>query len=172
MTKFLLHAVTLAFLASPLAAVAADGPRQTEVARLGADVMPFSLNATMHVFTKTAEGGTQRVVAKSLTDTNQIRLVREHLHDIQAQFMKGDFSGPTHIHGNDMPGLAVLKTAKPDQISIRYQDTAGGAELTYQAADATVVAALHAWFDAQLSDHGSDAMSGHQHHHHGDTGKQ
>ena len=172
MTKFLLHVMILAVFASSFAAVAADGPHQAEVAKLGGDVMPFSLKATTHVFTKTAEGGTQRVVAKSITDTNQVRLVREHLHDIQAQFMKGDFSGPTHIHGNDMPGLAVLKVAKPDQISIRYKDTEGGAELMYRAADAIVVAALHAWFDAQLSDRGAEAMTGHQRHHHGDIGKQ
>ena len=173
MTKLFLHVMILAVFASPFAAVAADGPRQAEVAKLGADVMPFSLKATTHVFTKTADGGTQRVVAKSVADTNQVRLVREHLLDIQAQFLKGDFSGPMHIHGNDMPGLAVLKAAKPDQVFIRYKDTEGGAELTYRTADAIVVAALHEWFDAQLSDHGADATTGHQHHHHhGDIGKQ
>ena len=69
--------------------------------------MPFSLKATTHVFTKTAEGGTQRVIAKSPADAQQVRLVREHLQDIQAEFLKGDFSGPSHIHGIEMPGLAA-----------------------------------------------------------------
>ena len=78
---------------------------------------------------------------------------------------------PTHIHGNNMPGLADLKAAKPGQIAIGYQDVKGGAELTYRTADASLVAALHEWFDAQLSDHGADAMAGHQHHHHGEMGK-
>ena len=147
------------------AVTAADTPRQAEVAKLGADVMPFSLKATTHIFTKTAEGGVQRVVAKNASDTQQVKLVREHLRDIQSQFLKGDFSGPTHIHGGEMPGLADLKTAKPGQIAIDYKDVTAGAELTYRTADTKLVSALHQWFDAQLSDHGADAMAGHMHHH-------
>ena len=148
-----------------LPAVAADAQRQAEVARLGPDVMPFSLKATTHIFTKTAKGGVQRVVTKRGADAQQVKLVREHLHDIQTQFLKGDFSGPTHIHGAEMPGLAELQAAKPGQISIEYKEVAAGAELTYRTSDAKLVTSLHRWFDAQLSDHGPDAMAGHMHHH-------
>lgn len=63
-----------------------------------------------------------------------------------------------------MPGLAQLKAAKPGEISIAYRDVKGGAELTYRTRKAELVSALHAWFDAQLSDHGADAMAGHLHH--------
>ena len=165
MSKSLFQTALVVLLASPLAALAADVQRQAEVAKLGADVMPFSLKATTHVFTKTAEGGTQRVIAKQAADTTQVRLVREHLHDIRTQFLKGDFSGPSHIHGSEMPGLADLKTAKPGQITIDYKDVSGGAELVYRTTDAKLIAALHQWFDAQLSDHGADAIAGqHQHH--------
>src|SRR5665647_503568 len=98
MTRYLVHIALLALLASPFASHAADPQRQAEVANRGAEVMPFSLKATTHIFTKTADGGTQRVVAKRATDSKQVRLVREHLHEIQVQFQKGDFSGPSHIH--------------------------------------------------------------------------
>ena len=125
--------------------------------------MPFSLKATTHVFTKTAEGGTQRVIAKSPADAQQVRLVREHLHDIQAEFLKGDFSGPSHIHGIEMPGLAALKAAKPGEVEIACKPVVGGAELTYRTNNVKLVVALHQWFEAQLSDHGADAMAGHQH---------
>jgi hypothetical protein len=94
----------------------------------------------------------------------QVKLIRQHLRAIQAQFLKGDFSGPTHIHGQSMPGLAELKAAKAGQIAIEYLDIKDGAELTYKTTDANLVAALHQWFDAQLSDHGKDAMEGHMHH--------
>lgn len=152
---------------------AADTQRQAEVAKRGADVMPFSLKDTTHVFIKTKGGGIQRVIAKNPFDTQQIALVREHLRAIQAQFLKGDFSGPTHIHGSAMPGLSELKAAKPGQIEIQYREVAGGAELTYHSADKKLVAALHNWFDAQLSDHGTDAMAGDEHHHnHGAAMKQ
>lgn len=127
--------------------------------------MPFSLKATTHVFTKTTEGGVQRVVAKRAADKQRVKLVRAHLREIQAQFLKGDFSGPSHIHGDQMPGLAQLKAAKPDKIAIDYRDVDGGAELTYRTPDAKLVSALHTWFDAQLSDHGAGAMAGHEHRH-------
>jgi hypothetical protein len=141
-----------------------DSQRQTEVAKRSVDVMPFSLAATTHIFTKTKNGGTQRVVAKNQADTAQVRLVREHLHDIKRQFEGGNFSGPAHIHGSDMPGLAELKAAKPGEMKITYRDIGGGAELTYRTENAKLVRALNNWFDAQLSDHGKDAVEGHQHH--------
>ncbi len=138
--------------------------RQADVARRGADVMPFSLAATLHVFTKAANGGIQKVVARNSKDAAQVQLVRRHLKEIRQQFLKGDFSGPAHIHGQDMPGLAALKAARPGQVSITYREVAGGAELSYATAEPRLVNALHAWFDAQLSDHGRDAMAGHAGH--------
>lgn len=144
-----------------------------EAAKLGADVMPFSLNATTHIFTKTGEGGVQRVVATSASNVQQVKLVSEHLRDIQTQFLNGDFSGPAHIHGAEMPGLADLKAAMPGQVSIDYKEVDTGAELTYRTADANLVTAPHQWFDAQLSDYGADATAGHMHHHdHGAMMKQ
>lgn len=126
--------------------------------------MPFRLDATTHVFTKTPQGGVQRVVAKDANDGPQVGLVRQHLHEIQAQFLKGDFSGPSHIHGMQMPGLAELDRAKPGQIAIAYRDVEAGGELAYQTTDGQLVTALHQWFDAQVSDHGADAMEGHMDH--------
>jgi len=145
-------------------AAMADAQRQAEVANRGKDVMPFALAATTHIFTKSAEGGVQRVVTKKSSDKTQVKLVRQHLHEIRDQFLQGDFSGPSHIHGQEMPGLAELKAAKPGHIDIAYRDVKAGAELTYKTSDVFLVAALHQWFDAQLSDHGKDAMEGHAHH--------
>lgn len=142
----------------------ADAQRQAEVSRRGKDVMPFSLPATTHVFIKSAEGGVQRVVAKNSSDPAQVKLIRQHLQEIGEQFLKGDFSGPSHIHGQDMPGLVELKEAKPGQLDIAYEDVKGGAQLTYKTKEATLVAALHKWFDAQLSDHGKDAVEEHKPH--------
>lgn len=150
----------------PMTTHAADPQRQAEVAERGKDVMPFRLDATTHVFTQTPEGGVQRVVAKDAADAAQVALVRQHLHEIQGQFQKGDFSGPSHIHGMQMPGLADLTKAQPGQIAISYRDVENGAELTYQTTDGKLVTALHQWFYAQVSDHGPDAMEGHMNHMH------
>ena len=145
-------------------AMMANQQRQAEVSQRGKDVMPFKLAATTHIFNKDAEGGVQLVVAKKYLDTGQIKLVRQHLKEIREQFLKGDFSAPSHIHGQDMPGLADLNVAKPGQIAIAYKEVKGGAKLTYKTSDIALVAALHKWFDAQLSDHGKDAVQGHVHH--------
>lgn len=170
MTKTTLRFTLLAIASLSLAVHAADVQRQAEVAKQGEEVMPFSLAATTHIFTKTNDGGTQRVVAKNAANTEQVRLVRQHLREIRTQFDKGDFSGPSHVHGDDMPGLKQLKTAGPGQIAIKYKDVAGGAELTHRTRNAKLVAALHIWFDAPLLDHGADAVAGHVHDH-GDMGR-
>lgn len=108
---------------------AADEQRRAEVAVRGADVMPFQLSATTHIFSKTATGGSQCVVAKNLADVAQIDLVRRHVHDIQVRFDSGDFSGPSHIHGADMPGLVVLNAANHGEIVISYRDATAGPSL-------------------------------------------
>ena len=152
-------------LSAPAASAASDASRQAEVSVRGAEVMPFALKATTHIFTKTNDGGVQEVVAKNPQDTEQIRLIREHLRQIAGEFRKGDYSAPAQIHGQAMPGLAQLEHAKPGEVDIRYQDLDNGGELRFSTRNASLVAALHDWFDAQLSDHGADAMAGPMHDH-------
>ena len=154
--------------ALPAWSQAADAGRVAEVARRGAEVMPFDLQATLHVFTETGDGGVQRVVARNRGDAVQAQLVRQHLQQLRGQFLRGDFSGPEHIHGAGMPGLAALKAAAPGSMAIAYREIPDGAELVYRAQDPALVGALHQWFTAQVSDHGPDAAVGHHdgHHHH------
>ena len=61
---------------------------------------------------------------------------------------------PARIHGTDMPGLAVLR-GSAGKVAVDYTDTADGARIAYTTSDPALVAALHAWFDAQVSDHGT-----------------
>jgi hypothetical protein len=159
--------LTIALLAAApaMAQQAATPERQAAVAERGARVMPFDLAATRHIFTKTADGGVQRVVARNPADTRQVELVRAHLRDIADKFAHGDMSAPAHIHGNAMPGLAQLQAAAPGRISVSYKEVDGGADIGYTSADPALVKALHDWFDAQVADHGKDAMAGHHHHH-------
>jgi hypothetical protein len=159
--------VLAALFAATSFACVADAQRQADVAQRGAQVMPFDLKATTHVFTKTADGGVQRVISKDPADAAQVRLIRAHLKELQSRFRRGDFSGPATIHGANMPGLAQLSTARLGELSVDYQEIDNGAELIYRAGKAELVAAIGAWFDAQLSDHGADAMQGHMHHHPG-----
>jgi len=148
---------------SPQLCRAADPPQQDVVRERSADVMPFQMEATTHIFTKTPTGGVQRVVAKDAKDEEQIELVRAHLKEIAHTFSRGDFSAPAHVHGAAMPGLATLQSAGAGALKIRYNDVKAGAEIRYSSENPKIVSALHGWFDAQLTDHGPDAMQGHDH---------
>ncbi|QWF69585.1 aspartate carbamoyltransferase [Methylomonas paludis] len=136
--------------------------RQAEVVQRGSHIMPFDLEKTQHQFTANPDGGVQRVIAKDPADQQQIALIRRHLQDMAQKFQNGDFSGPAFIHGADMPGLAVLQHAGPEQLSIIYADEPAGASLSYLSRNQQIIAAVHDWFTAQLHDHGHHAMH-HQH---------
>jgi hypothetical protein len=138
---------------------AASAGRQAEVAERGASVMPFDLERTTHRFAKQADGGVQTVVADDPTDATQISLVREHLRREAEEFRLGRFDDPARIHGDDMPGLAALRTGV-GRIDVAYADTPDGGRITYSTAETGLVTALHDWFDAQVGDHGSHATGG------------
>lgn len=131
--------------------------RHAEVAARGGEVMPFDLDATRHRFLRTGDGGVQRVVALDPDDAANVAAIRAHLATIAAAFRARDFSDPKRIHGAGMPGLATLEAAGPDALAIEYAGLAAGAEIRYASRDPAVVAAIHAWFDAQLADHGHHA---------------
>ena len=40
---------------------------------------------------------------------------------LRTLFRAGESSGPTQTHGEQMPGLAKLKTANPDDLRIHYR---------------------------------------------------
>jgi hypothetical protein len=134
------------------------GSRQAEIAARGAQVMPFDLDATTHLFQPSADGGIQQVTADKAGDTEQIALIRAHLQAEASKFQRGDFSDPTTIHGQDMPGVAQLQAGYA-RITVRYAELSNGAQLQYSTDDPVLIAALHAWFAAQTSDHGQHAAA-------------
>ena len=156
--------LTMLLIATSVGAVEkASEPRLDEVERRGAQVMPFSLEQTTHIFMKTDKGGLQQVIAKDNSNTEQIKLIQVHLSKISREFALGNFSDPAKIHGNEMPGLAKLKGAKPGQINIEYKELTNGAQIGYSADDPSLINAIHQWFDAQLSDHARHAIPSHIH---------
>jgi hypothetical protein len=129
--------------------------RQQEVAGRGVDVMPFDLERTTHVFSKTEDGGLQQVVSDD-DDPEQIALIQAHLQEEALRFQQGDFDDPAQIHGDNMPGLALLR-AEYGEVEVVYTPLAEGAQITYRAEAPELITAIHLWFDAQLSDHGPHA---------------
>jgi hypothetical protein len=142
-------------LAGPLALAAGPSPspsRQEEVARKGATVMPFDLMRTTHFFDDTKSGGIETITAHDPGDQRQIALIRSHLAAEAKRFGASDFSDPAAIHGQDMPGLAELARAG-GKLRVRYQELPAGARLRFTSRDPSAIAAVHAWFAAQRSDH-------------------
>jgi predicted component of type VI protein secretion system len=128
--------------------------RIEEVARRGAEVMPFDLEQTRHIFAKQEQGGLQQVIVKDPSNRDQIDLIRRHLGKIAAEFARGDFSNPAKIHGKSMPGLAELRNALPGKLRVQYRELPNGAEIEYKSRDPAIIEAVHELFDAQLSEHG------------------
>lgn len=162
MNPFYISLLFALFTAIPThAGNTADEKRLNEVTERGMFIMPFDLEKTTHVFSKTVDGGIQQVFANDQFDKKQIKLIQDHLSEISAEFKQGDFSKPAHIHGRDMPGLTVLKSANPGQINIEYLALSNGAQIIYSTQLPQFIKAIHQWFDAQLSDHARHAVPGH-----------
>ena len=120
-------------------------------------ILPFSLEQTLHIFEDTATGGIERVIAQP-GDTENIRLIREHLKEEAERFAQGDFSDPAYLHGETMSGLSELREAgEAGKLEVAYESLPEGAQLTFESDDPTVVIALHLWFQAQVADHGDPA---------------
>jgi hypothetical protein len=117
--------------------------------------MPFSMDATMHKFVPTTFGGVQTVTVQN-GDLRQVLLVRSHLHKEAQAFARGDFADPASIHGGTMPGLQAMH-AGAKHIGVRYSEVPNGAAITYSTSEPALVTAVHAWFKAQVSDHGAHA---------------
>jgi len=165
MKNSLIPILSILLIVCPAYAVEkASEKRLDEVAERGVHVMPFDLDLTTHIFSKSEKGGLQQIIAKDSSNMHQIQLIREHLTEISDEFQKGDFSKPVKIHDESMPGIKELRKAKPNQISIIYKDLRDGAEINYSADNPVLINAIHKWFDAQLSDHARHAISGHSHH--------
>ena len=130
---------------------------QATVEKQSERVMPFTMDESMHVFSPSVSGGTQTVLVHG-GDARQVALVRAHLRKEAAAFARGHFADPASIHGGRMPGLRVMHE-RASEIRVRYSDVPSGARIAYAARAPAVIAAIHAWFEAQVHDHGSHAMS-------------
>lgn len=127
--------------------------------------VPYSLEETVQTFTKTAHGGVQHVVTKAPNNAKQVKAIQAYLPKMAEQFRKGDYSVTEKLHGTDMPGLAQLKRAKPDDIRFDYKALPNGGQIHYSSEYPQFVQALHEWFDAEAKDHNSPVLPAHDQHH-------
>jgi hypothetical protein len=162
MKKYQIILTSLLLASSSAFAVEPTGPKPAVQAQQAA---PFSHDLTLQTFTKTAHGGVQHVVVKSAGNSSEIKLIQVHLHKLVDEFRKGDFSTTEKAHGANMPGLAQLKMANPDDIRFDYRELPNGGQIHYSSEYPQYVQALHEWFDAQTAAHGGDVLPEHSQHH-------
>lgn len=166
MKNYLLPFVGLLFFSATTLAIEQAAPQHSaEVHHRMQLSVPYAVDETLQTFTKTVHGGVQHVVTKSPDNIKQIKLVQAHLAKLAEQFRKGDFSATERVHGPDMPGLALLKTAQPDDIKIEYKPLDNGGQIHYSTEYVPFIQAIHVWFDAQIGEHGNDQIPGHNQHH-------
>jgi hypothetical protein len=155
--------ITVALLAAGACMVSWTGraPAQTAQEHVHSSahtVMPFDMSKTVHIFRMTEQGGIQRVVIRDPAAKEQVVLIQQHLKIEAERFQTGDFSDPGKLHGKDMPGLKDLQ-AGASMIKVSYAALSDGAEMTFSTEDRHLLTAIHRWFGAQLSEHGSDARA-------------
>jgi len=166
MKQYTLIMAGLLFFSTTALALEKPGTKQAaEVRQNIQQHTPYALDQTLQTFTKTAHGGVQHVVAKSASNTRQIKLIQDHLLKVAEAFSKGDFSATERTHGPDMPGLTQMKKAEPYDIKYEYKALENGAQIHYMTEFPPYVLALHEWFDAQVSDHGNAELPQHTQHH-------
>ncbi len=134
--------------------------RQAVVREMGSYVMPFSLEETTHIFKQLPDGGIEQVLVKDPANKDQIALIQMHLQYETDSFRQGNFSDPMKIHGEDMPGVTDLRK-NVAEIIFTYHVLPDGAEIIYSSKNSNAISAIHTWFDAQVKDHGQDAMEMH-----------
>jgi hypothetical protein len=141
---------------------AAPAPGQTadpmrHAGHLGAEVMPFNIARSLHVFEAAADGGRMAVISRD-GEAGQIAMIRRHLRHEAAAFASGDYSDPAAIHGSDMPGLQTLEKGASG-IRVQFEALPRGGALRFSTRNPNLVAAVHEWFVAQAHDHEGDATT-------------
>lgn len=131
---------------------------QEQVHQMAHSVMPFDISKTVHIFKMTEFGGIQQVIVKDPGSIDQIAFIQQHLQHEAERFQLGDYSDPAKLHGAQMPGLKELQVGA-SEIKVSYATLPSGAEITFETTDLHLLTAIHRWFGAQLSEHGTDAKA-------------
>jgi len=127
--------------------------------------LPYAVDQSVESFSQTVHGGIMHITAKSAGDTQQIKRIQQYLRKTAEEFNKGDFSSTERFHGPDMPGLAQMKAAKPDDIRYEYKALSNGGQIHFSTEYPQLLNAIHAWIDAQIAEHGNTVLPGHEGHH-------
>jgi hypothetical protein len=85
-------------------------------------------------------------------DTESREAIQAHLAHIAKMFAAGDFDAPMLIHGQQPPGVDVMKRER-DKIEWKYVETEHGGRVVARSEDAKVREAIHDFLRFQIAEH-------------------
>jgi len=118
----------------------------------GDQVMGFDHDKTTHAFRLTPRGGVIEVAANDRKDAETRDAIRSHLGHIAKMFAEGDFDAPMLIHGQEPPGVDVMKRDRA-KITWQYEETNMGGRVVARTDDAAARAAIHEFLRFQIEEH-------------------
>lgn len=118
----------------------------------GDAVMGFDHDKTTHGFRLTPKGGVIEVAANDRKDEESRKAIQAHLSHIVKMFSEGDFDAPMLIHGQQPPGVDVMKRDK-EKIKWEYVETEHGGRVVATTEDAKVREAIHDFLRFQIAEH-------------------
>lgn len=130
----------------------------------GKTAMGVDQYASAHVFEDLPDGG-RIVLQVNPPDTAGTGAIREHMTTIAAAFSRGDFAIPGFVHGQEVPGTAVM-SARRAEITYTADTLPRGGQVRITTVDSTAVAAVHEFLAFQREAHHA---AGHDQHSHTST---
>jgi len=120
--------------------------------------------SSSHIFEPLATGG-RIVLQRDAPDTAGTGTIRAHLASIAKSFGEGNFDLPGFVHGETVPGTAVMAARRSD-ITYTMDTLPRGGEVLIRTSDSTAVAAVHEFLAYQrhahhAMAHGSDGAPAH-----------
>jgi hypothetical protein len=143
--------VTLA-LAGFASAQDCHSSHHAELDSRGDQVMGFDHDKTTHGFRLTPKGGVIEVAVNDAKDKESLAAIRTHLQHISKMFAEGDFDAPMLIHGDQPPGVDVMKREKA-KIAWEFVETVRGGRVVAATEDAEVRGAIHDFLRFQIEEH-------------------
>jgi len=118
----------------------------------GAQAMGFDQKLTTHHFYLYEDGGAIEVTVKKRADRRNLTAIRTHLPQLVQLFAKGDFSTPSFIHAQGVPGADQMERLR-DRIAYAYEDIRDGGRVRITTRHARALAAVYDFLRFQIQDH-------------------
>lgn len=118
------------------------------------DTFGMAHDSSHHNFRLFKDGGAIELRANDPNDAAMIDVIRRHLRDVGASFVKGDFSTPMFVHGHAPDGVGEMKRLRR-RIEYRYEDVDAGGRIRITTTDARALTAIHDFMKFQITEHRS-----------------